>query len=332
MKTIALFNGRSGAGKTLLAYHLAWMFHHVGARVVIADLDPQADSTSAFLETERCEEVFISQLRQTIAGAIDVASRSDDFEGPHVENIEEVEEIGLIPGDPTLAGWEDRFARAWYACLDTDPSNVVDALRLTTAIERALKKAGNERNADVLLLDLASNLGAINRAALLAADAVVIPLAPDLASTLALPTLGNALTEWQKQWDERRTNPHASGLSLPSGSRSTLGYVVVQPAIPWRKEASSHDHQANRIARAFHQDVIGDAVPAGSDPSCLAWLRHVRGLFNLHKEAHKPMFDLKAADGAIGSYAYAVKDVYSAFEKLTREIANRAGVVLPKRD
>lgn len=329
MKTIALFNGRGGAGKTLLAYHLAWMFHHVGARVIVADLDPQADVTSAFLEAPRCDEVFLSHGRQTIVGAIDVASRSDDCPSPHVESFEDVEEIGLIPGDPTLVGWEDRFARAWHLCLD---SNAVDAVRLTTAIARSLKKAGTDRNADVLLLDLASNLGAVNRAALLAADAIVLPLAPDLASTLVLPTLGNAMTEWREQWDERRTKFRLAGLSLPSGPTPLLGYVVVQPAIPWRKEVYSREHQANRIAQAFHREFIGGVVPAGPDPSCLAWLRHVRGLYNLHKEARKPMFDLKAADGAIGSYAFAVEDAHVAFEKLTREIAKRAGVVLPVRD
>ena len=65
---------------------------------------------------------------------------------------------------------------------------------------------------------------------------------------------------------------------------------------------------------------------------CLAWLRHLRGLLNLHVEARKPVFDLKAADGAIGSYAAAVVDARAAFENLAREIGKRAGIAVPERD
>ena len=326
MKTIALFNGRGGAGKTLLAYHLAWMFHHVGLRVVVADLDPQADLTSAFLTDEQYTELYTAQPRQTILSAIEAASRDAHFENPH---IEDVEEIGLIPGDVTLAGWEDRFAHAWQACLDPDAAQAADAFRLTTAIERALTNAGEARNADVMLLDLASNLGAINRAALLTADAVIIPLATDIASRLALPTLGQKLTDWRQQWHVRRVGGHASCDSLPFGSMSTIGYVVVQHAAFPRVEDT---HYSKQLARIFREAFANDILLADPDASCLAWFRHVRGLLGLQRAARKPMFDLKAADGATGSYAIATKDAYVAFEKLAREVAKRAGIALPERD
>ncbi len=35
----AFFNNKSGVGKTSLVYHLAWMYAHIGIRVVAADLD-----------------------------------------------------------------------------------------------------------------------------------------------------------------------------------------------------------------------------------------------------------------------------------------------------
>jgi cellulose biosynthesis protein BcsQ len=42
--------------------------------------------------------------------------------------------------------------------------------------------ASEKTRADLVLVDVGSNLGAINRAALIASDHVVIPLAPDLFS------------------------------------------------------------------------------------------------------------------------------------------------------
>ena len=45
---IAFFNNKGGVGKTSLVYHLAWMYFDLGLRVIAADLDPQANLTSAF--------------------------------------------------------------------------------------------------------------------------------------------------------------------------------------------------------------------------------------------------------------------------------------------
>ena len=55
MKTIAFFNNKGGVGKTSLVYHLAWMFADHGISVIAADLDPQANLTSMFLDEDRLE-------------------------------------------------------------------------------------------------------------------------------------------------------------------------------------------------------------------------------------------------------------------------------------
>jgi hypothetical protein len=43
-------------------------------------------------------------------------------------------------------------------------------------------------------------------------------------------------------------------------------------------------------------------------------------------ESRKPIFDLTAADGAIGSHAATVRDTRDVFEALARDIGTRAGV------
>jgi len=40
-------------------------------------------------------------------------------------------------------------------------------------------------------------------------------------------------------------------------------------------------------------------------------------------EAHKPIFLLKPADGAIGAHVYAVQRSYEEFENLTKSILSR---------
>ena len=55
---VTFFNNESGVGKTLLVYHLLWMFAAMGKRVVTIDLDPQANLTAAFLDEELLETLW----------------------------------------------------------------------------------------------------------------------------------------------------------------------------------------------------------------------------------------------------------------------------------
>ena len=57
MNTIAFFNNKGCVGKTSLAYHLAWMYRDLGLRVLVADLDPQANLSTMFLDEERFEDI-----------------------------------------------------------------------------------------------------------------------------------------------------------------------------------------------------------------------------------------------------------------------------------
>ena len=46
------------------------------------------------------------------------------------------------------------------------------------------------------------------------------------------------------------------------------------------------------------------------------------------QEHRKPIFNLKPADGAIGSHAHAVSDAITDFETLAKRIASTMGITL----
>lgn len=328
MKTVAFFNNKGGVGKTTLTYHLAWMFHHLGLRVLVADLDPQANLTAAFLDDERLDTLWSNNPPKTIYGAVlPLVERLGDFSPSY---IEQVDGIGVIPGDLSLSGFEERLAQTWPACLDDNRANAQDAFRVTSAFYRVVEQAAVAQSADVVLLDVGPNLGALNRSALVAADAVVVPLSPDLYSLRGLRNLGPALREWRQGWQSRVQRPHAAGISLPTGSMTPIGYVVLQHAAKKANEpARAYQRWLDRFPRAFHEELLDDTAVDGPDPYCLALLRHFRSLLPLALEARKPVFDLKAADGAIGSHAATAKDAYRAFELLAIAIAERIGLPVP---
>lgn len=326
MKTIAFFNSRSGVGKTMLAYHIAWMFHHLGLRVLVVDLDPQAHLTEAFLSDDQLESLWSASTPQTIMGAVGPLYMALGVTStPHVEDVEG---IGLIPGDLDLA----RFANR-RVFLNINLPHDVNALSVHSTFPRLVKDAATAYGAEVAILDTGPNFSGINQAALSAADATVIPLAPDTPSVLALRSIGEVLRQWRAESETIRTLASDATISLPMGGMEPIGYVIVQqPAKKGRTSDQTYRRRRDQISQAFHEHLVGDEAPVGTDPGCLGELRHLQGLLAIAREARKPVFDLKAADGAIGSYTVAVKDAYVAFEKLAREIANRVGIALPESD
>ena len=57
-------------------------------------------------------------------------------------------------------------------------------------------------------------------------------------------------------------------------------------------------------------------------------MKHYRSLMPMAQEARKPMFHLRAADGALGAHVHAVQDCYRDFEVLAKAIAAKCGVEL----
>ena len=207
---IALFNNKGGVGKTSLVYHLAWMFGELGVRVVAVDLDPQANLTAAFLDEERLEELWSAENdADTIFGGVrPLIEAVGDIADPHLEPI--TERIALVVGDLLLSGFEDSLSDVWPRALDRDPR----AFRILSAFWRILQRAADAHQAGLILMDLGPNLGAINRAALIAADHVVFPLSPDLFSLQGLRNLGPTLRTWRTGWRQRLAVNPVADLSL----------------------------------------------------------------------------------------------------------------------
>jgi chromosome partitioning protein len=329
MKTIALFNNKGGVGKTSLVYHLAWMYADLGLSVIAADLDPQANLTSMFLDEERLEALLPDgKHAQTIYGAVQpLLEGTGDVAAPHVESI--AENLGLLVGDLTLSVSEDELSSQWPSCLDRQPR----AFRVLSAFWRVLEEAAREREAALVLIDVEPNLGAINRGVMIAAEHVVIPLAPDLYSLQGLKNLGPTLRRWREEWRERRDRNPVRELSVPKGTMSPAGYVVMQHAVRLDRPVKAYAKWVERIPGVYREAVLDEdparRVSVDKDPQCLAMLKHYRSLMPLAQEVRKPMFFLKPADGAIGGHATAVQDCYRDFKALAGRIAERCGVALP---
>lgn len=217
----------------------------------------------------------------------------------------------------------------WPDCLDRKER----AFRVISAFWRILQRAATALRADIVLIDLGPNLGAMNRAALIAADYVVMPLAPDLFSLRGLSNLGPTLRRWREEWQERRVRNPVAALSLPEGRMAPVGYIILQHAVRLDRPVQAYDRWVARIPNVYRSHVLhengGHDIAIARDPYCLALLKRYRSLMPLAQEARKPIFHLKPADGAMGAHVQAVHSARKDFTELARIIAQRTGVVLP---
>lgn len=328
---IAFFNNKGGVGKTSLVFHVSHMLADQGYRVVAADMDPQGNLSAGFLSERRLEELWPEDTSvSTMYGAVDPIKRGiGDIHDPLLERINE--NLVLIPGDMGLSDFEDDLSQVWPKCLDRDER----AFRVISAFWRVLQRGAIQHEADVVLIDLGPNLGAINRAALISADYVVMPLGPDLFSIQGLRNLGPRLRTWRAEWQERVVKNPAADLQLPEGKMEPLGYIVMQHSERKKYPVKSYRKWIARIPSAYRKYVLADTSPRSreveSDRNCLAMLKHYRSLMAMAQEARKPIFQLKTADGALGANVAAVRDAYQDFKGLALKIVEKAGIDAPEQ-
>jgi chromosome partitioning protein len=150
MITISVANQKGGVGKTTTAIQLAYNINQKGNRVLLIDLDPQANASSVFLDASpnslKTEETVYVILK--------------DKEDPkRIIKKTKWENLYLIPSSLALSEVEPLLT-----------GNVDGFFRLQDSLEDVRSEF------DFIIIDNPPNLGMITLNALLCSDFVVIPL------------------------------------------------------------------------------------------------------------------------------------------------------------
>jgi chromosome partitioning protein len=148
MKIVAIANQKGGVGKTTTAVNLGAALAEIGHRILIIDLDPQANATSSF----GLQAVEQTSLYEPLLGDASITERIFPTER---------EGLFIVPSDLDLAGAEVEIARM--------PNHL-------TRLAETLQPLHADATFDFVLLDCPPSLGILMTNALAAADELLTPI------------------------------------------------------------------------------------------------------------------------------------------------------------
>lgn len=266
-RIIAIAMQKGGTGKTTCAINLAaGLARGVGQgdpqRVLLVDIDPQANATAVFLspkftlgppdETITTYEVLVNQIPAPDA----------------------VRTIELIPNDrlnlpATTLDLLPSHIRLARAELD-----LLGVLRREDRLAAALRRLGDTY--DTIIIDCPPSLGILTLNALMAAQEVVIPVEPGY-----FPLIGIGLLQQTIDDVSQINDLHLSGVIPMMQDRTVEARETIellQQMFAERLLPSIPSRVAIRNAHAAQMDIFGYATDAPSQDAAAAFVELVKGV------------------------------------------------------
>lgn len=175
MLRIAVINQKGGVGKTTTTVNLGAALARAGRRVLLLDMDPQANLT---VHLDKRPELESRTLTHLLVEDVPLDQLVQPTTTPG---------LALVPSDTSLAGVEQVLA---------------NRIGRETILREALAAFPRADQFDYLLMDCPPSLGVLSANALVAADQVVIPMQAEYLSLQGMAKLLEVI-----QLVQRRLNP-----------------------------------------------------------------------------------------------------------------------------
>lgn len=258
MKVISVFNQKGGVGKTTTVVNLAVALTNLSKKVLVVDIDPQANTTSGLgldkynidtslydlfyaneevnaendeLSEDENDEVNTEEINEQIDEVEEDDYNEEESDKDDLEEIEEPKAIDIneyishtksgvdiIPSEAALSGLEVELV-------------ALDPIERTQQLKRLLKDV---EGYDYVLIDCPPSLGLLSINALVASNSIVIPVQAEYYALEGISELMNTYNLVKKQLN---TDLEIEGVLLTMfDKRIYLSYEVVEEVKSYFKD------------------------------------------------------------------------------------------------
>ena len=231
MKIISVFNQKGGVGKTTTVVNLAVALAYLDKKVLVIDMDPQANATTGLgidknkVETSIYDLFYFTSPEDDKAEVTegDIAEDNTEEEKTVEENTEESLEnidkyiiktksgVDLIPSENSLSGLEVEL-------VELDPVERTQKLKTILA---AIKT-----EYDFILIDLPPSLGLLSINALVGSNSIIIPIQTEY---YALEGVSELMNTFELVKESLNKDLYVEGVLLSMfDKRTKLAYEVVE--------------------------------------------------------------------------------------------------------
>ena len=247
MRTISVFNQKGGVGKTTSVVNLAVALNYLDKKVLVIDIDPQANTTTGLgLDKYNIDnslyELFYAgdednseekeKLEENIKESTEEENKQDETSETEVED-EEIQEaleeekttinideyitktqsgVDIIPSESALSGLEVELVE-------------LDALERTKLLKNIIDLIDDDKY-DFVLIDCPPSLGLLSINALVASNSIIIPIQTEYYALEGVSELMNTYNMVKKQLNE---DLEIEGVLLSMfDKRAVLSYEVVE--------------------------------------------------------------------------------------------------------
>ena len=226
MKKISIFNQKGGVGKTTSVVNIAVALAKLEKKVLVIDMDPQANTTTGlgidkYTEDDSIYDLFY-ELDDNIENEdeenIDTTSKSlnkdadEEKEIDFSKYIKETESgVFLIKSESSLSGLEVELVS-------------LDPVKRTQVLKNIVDKIDDSY--DYIIIDCPPSLGLLSINALVASDSIIIPIQTEY---YALEGVSELMNTYKLVKDSLNENLGIEGVLLTMfDKRENLSYEVVE--------------------------------------------------------------------------------------------------------